>query len=527
MNRFAPRRGRTRTIAGTSLIAFGALPALLLAPAAQAQQQQPPPPQAVPGQTPPISPNVRDTVIPPPVTLPGPPARPPDVASRPLTAEETVRIALHNQPSVIAARAAIAAAQGRTQQARSGLLPQLSIVAGYTNVQTISTEGGSGGGGGTGTGGTGTGNGGNGAGSGSTGTGTGGAGGGTVTTTGGGSSSVTASGTQISANLRQLIFDFNHTRDTVREASLQERAALENLIAVQSDLVFQVKQAFYQYVNNTALVKVNEDNVANRRLQLDLAQARLNSGLGLPSDVVTAQTAFADAATALITARTNQGISRINLALIMGIDPRTPIDAATSAEPPVATNNLQSLVDSALKQRPEVLQANSLISAAKYGVSAARTTNAPVFSGNLGFISRGNNIPPGNDALTIGISLQWSPIDGGLTAGRVKEARANVDIAQANLLTAQLNVTSDVSQAYVNLRAAEQRLVTSDTEVFNALEGVRIAQGRFARGIGQFLDIINAQAALVTAQTNRAEAQFGVDQSRAAMARAIGAPLPR
>ena len=51
--------------------------------------------------------------------------------------------------------------------------------------------------------------------------------------------------------------------------------------------------------------------------------------------------------------------------------------------------------------------------------------------------------------------------------------------------------------------------------------------GRVGRGIGLFLDIINAQAALVTARSNRAAAQYGVDQARAALARAIGAPLPR
>ena len=517
-----------------------ALPMWLLTGSARAQQPAQPlsPVRMVPGQTPPIAPNVKEVVVPPPVTLPPPQARPVDVPNRPLGANEAVRIALRSQPSVAAARSAISAVQGRVQQVRAGLLPTVNLSAGYTNVQALATEGrsstaattGTSSGTSTGTGsGTSTGGSDTGAATGSTGSGS--SSGGTTTSvstasSGGGVSLVTA-GFQASANLRQLIFDFNHTRDLVRQASLQERAAADNLARVQSDLVLQVKQAFYLYVQNGQIVMINEENVANRRAQLDLAKARLTSGLGLPADMVTAETALSEATTNLITARNNQTLASINLALIIGIDPRTPIDAGASAEPPVATNDVQGLVDTALKQRPEIQQAQNLIGAARYGVSAARTTNAPTIAGNIGVLARGGNFPPGNDSLSVGVTLQWNPFDGGLTAGRVKEARANVDTAQANLTGAQLTVISDVSQAYVNVRSAEQRLVSTETEIANAIEGVRIAQGRFGRGLGLFLDIINAQSALVTARSNRASAQFGVDQARAAVTRAIGAPLPR
>ncbi len=502
MKRMTPRRDRHGAMLWQAAVALPICLFTLSAHGQQFQQPQFPVPKPVPGQTPPIAPNVKNVVIPPNVALPPPQARPADVPNRPLGADESVRIALRNQPSVTAARAAIAAAQGRTQQIRAGLLPTVSVIAGYTNVQSLSTEGG--------TGGSSAGN--------SNGSGTGSSSGGTSQGT---------SGLQASANLRQLIFDFNHTRDLVRQASLSERAAADNLARVQSDLVLQVKQEFYLYVQNNQLVTINTDNVTNRQSQLALAQARLNSGLGLPSDVVTAETALSEAATNLITARNNQILARINLALIMGIDPRTPIDAGTSAEPLLATTDVQGLVDSALKQRPEIQQAINLISAARYGVNAARSTNSPSIAGNIGVFSRGNDFPPGNDTFSVGVTLNWNPFDGGATAGHVKEARANVDTAQANLASAQLIVVSDVSQAYVNLRTAEQRLVTTDAEVSNAMEGVRIAQGRFGRGLGLFLDIINAQAALVTAQTYHAAAQLSVYQARAAVTRAIGAPLPR
>ena len=443
-------------------------------------------------ETPPIAPKTQTTPLPPTIELPPPPSIPSDVPNRPLSASEAARIALRHQPNVTIAQSDITAAQGRTQQARSGLMPRLGVGAGYTRTQTISSQS-----------------------SGST--------GGTTGT--GGGSSVTVSGYQASGNLSQLLFDFNHTRDQVRQSAELETAATANLTRVQSDLVLQVKQAFYTYTQDLRLVTVNENNVRNQQSHLALADARQKSGLGLPIDVVRAQTAVADAILNLNIARNNASVSRVILAQTMGIDPRTPINANETGEPVVAGDDVNALVTSGMRQRPEVLQAQATLRSAQFGVSAAKTTNAPSVSANLGIASRGSDFPPRNDSLSLGATIQWNPFDGGLTAGRVKEARANVEVAQAQLTNAQLGVTSDVSQAYLNLRTAEQRVQTSDIEIANATEGVRLAEGRYSAGVGTFIDVIDAQTALLTADTNRVNAQSAVNQARAALNRAIGAPV--
>jgi outer membrane protein len=462
-------------------------------PAAPAQAQ----PAAPLTQTPPVAPHIQETPLPPPVVLPPPPApAPPDVPNRPLSADEAALIALHHQPTVTVAGAQIEAARGRTQQVRSGLRPTLAVSAGYSHVESIATE--------------------------STGS-TSPTGGGTVTTGGGG---VTVAGYQAAGTVRQLLFDFNHTRDLVRQSAALERAAAANLTRVQSDLVLQVKQAFYTYVQDQALVTVNEANVRDQQAHLALAQARLRSGLGLPSDVVRAETAVANAILNLNVARNNASVSQVTLALLLGIDPRTPLQTAGTNEPAVSTDDVNALVQTALTQRPDIREFQENLRSTEYGVSAAKTTSTPAVVGSVSASTRGANFPPGNDFLTIGVNVVWDPFDGGLTAGRVREARANRLSAQAQLTGTQLAVTSDVSQAYLNLRTAEQRVITADAEVADAQESVRLAEGRYRAGVGTFIDVTDAQAALLTAQTNRVNAQSAVDQARAAVAHAIGGPLP-
>ena len=75
------------------------------------------------------------------------------------------------------------------------------------------------------------------------------------------------------------------------------------------------------------------------------------AGTGLPSDLVAAQTALADAILNLTLAQNTAVTSRVVLAQAMGIDPRTPIQPADSAEPEIDICDMNDLVTRALHRR--------------------------------------------------------------------------------------------------------------------------------------------------------------------------------
>jgi outer membrane protein len=288
--------------------------------------------------------------------------------------------------------------------------------------------------------------------------------------------------------------------------------------------VFLVKQAFYAYVQDVRLVRVSEANVKNQQDHLALAQARLNSGLGLPVDVVRAQTAVAEAIFGLDWARNSAALARVNLAELIGVDPRTPIEASEESEPFTGPTDLPLLTDLALKQRPEMLGAQAALEVAQLGLRAARTTNAPVISGSVGVADRGTQTLPPSPSVGLSVSVQWTPVDSGFTAGRIKEAEAAVVAAQSLIDSTRLAVISDVAQAYLNILTAEQRSGTSVAEVANAQEALRLAEGRYRGGIGVFLDVLDAQMALDTANINRVNVRSAIDQALAALSHALGNP---
>lgn len=468
----------------TALAIFAAL-AGIQAGVSDLAAQDPAPPARQGEQTPPIQPKIAPVPLPPAVVLPGPP-NPQADAVRPLSADEAAKIALRLHPTLDLARAQILSAEGRAQAARSGLVPNVSLGGNFNRTIDLSTGQTSNGAGGNG------GNGNN------------------------------FGGMNANVSVNQLLFDFNHTRDLVRQNEFLARAAQQNLTRAQNDLVLNVKNAFYAYVQNERLVSAQEANLANTQAQLALAQARVDAGIGAPSDVVQAQTAVAAAAQAVAQARQTATLSRITLATAMGIDPRTPIAPSAGEEPAPDSEDVGALVDIAIKNRPEIRQIQETLRATGYELSAARTTNSPSIGLVLSANGRGTNDLFDTTTGSIGISVNWNFIDGGQTAGLVKQARADVQTAQANLVLTSQTVVQDVSQAFVTLKTAEQRVEIARSQVTNATEAVRLAEGRFRAGFATFLEVTNAQANLVTAQTALINAEASIQQARASLRRAIG-----
>jgi len=423
-------------------------------------------------------PNAKDTSIPPRPMVPAG-AADTTISSGTLTASDAVRIEIARQPTLEAVRQAVIAAEGRITQLRASLLPHFGLTGNYGSTRYFGNE-------------------------------------------------FRAldlnyiNGSSGAAVVTQLLFDANHSSDLVRQSAALKSVAVQDLARAKADLTLQVLVGYYLVGEAHQLVAVNERNVENRDSQLQLAVSRFNSGLGGPDDVLTAQTAKGDAVVALVQARTTEDTARMSLMQTLGVDPQTPFKIGDEGAAPVIINKYDDFVTLALSRRPEVLRAKAAIDAAKFGARAAKTTSAPVLSGSLNVNSSDPGFPAANGTYGLGLLLTVPVFDGNLTAGAVKEAQAVLKSAQSDLATAQLQVRTDVSQAYLAVRGAEQQSELSKTNVDNAKESLRIAEGRYKSGVGLFLDIINAQAALLTAETNAATALAEVSRQRATLERAAG-----
>ena len=423
-------------------------------------------------------PNAKDVSVPSHVGIPHT-----ESSEKVLTVEDAVKIALSKQPTLESARQAVIAAEGRVKQVRSKLLPQLGIGGTYYSSRFMGNE-----------------------------------------------PRLlelnVPKGYGASAGLTQLIYDANHSSDLVKQSKALQAVAKHDFERAQEDLIFQVLVGCYLLNEAHELVSVNQRNVDNRNSQLELARARFKSGIGGPDDVLTAQTAKGNAVISLIQAQNTEDSARESLLETLGLDAQEKVQFQVSIPQAIEGGGYETWVEQALSKRPEILRAKSAVDAASYGAKAASTTSAPSLSTTISWSSNDPGFPAGAPGYGIGFILSVPVFDGERASGARKEANATLKAAKSELVNAQLQVKTDVSQAYLGVQSAEQQVEAAQTNVANAKESLRIAEGRYKSGLGLFLDIINAQTALLSAETNSVVATAELSRQRASLRKAIAALEP-
>jgi len=83
----------------------------------------------------------------------------------------------------------------------------------------------------------------------------------------------------------------------------------------------------------------------------------------------------------------------------------------------------------------------------------------------------------------------------------VEEARANLEVAKANEEYIRQGIRFDVEQAYYNIKDAREGIVLAEVTVKQAQENRDLAQGRYAAGVGNTIEVTDALVAEINAKT--------------------------
>jgi len=402
-------------------------------------------------------------------------------AGKTLTLADCISLAFRNQPAVRQAAAQVDSGKGAVSQARSNLLPQVSV--------TSSTD----------LGGTGQ-----------------------------------SAGTSLSVGGSQLIYDFGRSRSGLTQAERQLAASVAALSGTKADVILSVKQNYYGLLRTIRLVQVVEEDLKAREEHVAVAQERLKVGFAPKADVLKAAASVASARVNLIAARNNADQTRVDLNTAMGVDVRNNTQIEDTTEPEIPVPDVDQAVDLAIKDRPEMHEAEEQVTAAEAAVKSAETGNLPEFSTSLSDKqnfggqqaaskdSGGQRTPPKN-SWGWTLDLSWHPWDSGLTRGAVTQARAQLVSDQESLYQVRQSVSGDVVASRFSLLAAQEALSAATAEVASAKEDLDSATGRYQAGVGIFLEVLDAQAALLKAQVDELVARYGLSIARAGLAHAVGA----
>ncbi len=127
---------------------------------------------------------------------------------------------------------------------------------------------------------------------------------------------------------------------------------------------------------------------------------------------------------------------------------------------------------------------------------------------------------PSADIWDISATLNFSIFNGGLTTAQVAEQKANLSNLKYNEEVLRQNIALEVRQAVLNLAQAAESIRVSEIALRQARENLDLAEGRYKTGVGNIIELTDAQTSLTTAEANHVQALYTYKTTVAALEKA-------
>lgn len=281
---------------------------------------------------------------------------------------------------------------------------------------------------------------------------------------------------------------------------------------------------------NYLLTVANESRVTAAEAELKAAQAlyqlavdQENAGLAPQIDTLRARVQLQTQQSVLIQAQNDLEKQRIALARVIGL-PVAQKFRLVNRVPyhPLPESEVADAYERALKTRPDYQAALASLRSAQYSLDAAWQQRLPSigFSGNYGVLGYTPSAiaPNWTAAATLAIPI----FQGGRVEADVQQARSVLKQRQAVVDNLRGSIEQDIDDALLDLKAAAEQVDVARTGLDYAQQTLQQSQDRFAAGVTNNVEVIQAQQQLASANDQYIASLYGFNIGKVLLARAIG-----
>src|SRR6202046_2031022 len=310
-----------------------------------------------------------------------------------------------------------------------------------------------------------------------------------------------------------VIFDFGSRLQEVAISRSNLLAANFLFNDTHRKIIFQVMAAYYRVLNSKGQEDAQEANLKNAQTVQDAAEARLHEGLATLPDVLEARSAAAQADYDLQAAIGATEIAHGDLATALGISPTSKFQVESIQNltiPTDLTDTVETSIDRALAQRPDLMEQVEQLRAAGAEIKAAKTAYLPTlsFDGNGGLartyaqqLLAPGVYSPTQETWDARLNLTWNLFDGFARESRLAKAKADQKQATAELDAIRDQVENQVWSAYSTARTALRQQRAAAALLAAASESYDAALQSYNYGVRSQIDVVSAQRALAVART--------------------------
>ncbi|HSV80883.1 MAG TPA: efflux transporter outer membrane subunit [Ramlibacter sp.] len=321
--------------------------------------------------------------------------------------------------------------------------------------------------------------------------------------------------------------DFFGRIASLGEAALaQYLATEEGRRAAQMTLVASVAGTWLNLTADEELLALTQQTLATREESLRLTRLRFEGGASSEIDFRQAES-LTETARATLAQLQRQRATDLNaLGLLLGAPVPADFRVGVTTETVRLPDLPAGVPSEVLVQRPDVRQAEQALVAANANIGAARaaffpkislTAGVGTASGDLSGLFKG-----GSWGFTAAPALLQPIFDAGRNRANLASAQAGRDIAVAQYERAIQAAFREVADALAG-RATLGEQVDAQARVAEAEAArFRLARLRYEGGVASYLDLLDAQRSLFTAQQALVQARLARLQNQVQLYRSLG-----
>lgn len=303
-------------------------------------------------------------------------------------------------------------------------------------------------------------------------------------------------------NVNYTLFDGLRNIRRLQRTKLAELAAQYRLDQMKDDIALAVANSYLQVLLNKANLEVAKSQNIVTLEQLQRTNDLVDAGVLPRGDLLEIKATDAGEKQQIAVAENNVKISLISLAQLLLIKDYSNFDIADEEfniiDGGIADSDVSEIIESAMENRSEVKLAQNNVELAKKDVQIARGSYYPTLSAFFGYNTRyADNDPLQrefveqlylNDGFGYGLQLNVPILNGFAARSNVKRNKINLKNAEYQLEQAQLDLESNVFQAYVDANGARDAYKAAQVSLESQELAYQYAKDRYDVGLTNAFD---------------------------------------
>lgn len=313
-----------------------------------------------------------------------------------------------------------------------------------------------------------------------------------------------------SAVISQPLFNGLSTLNSVKAADKTVRAEQNNLYNVEQSVFLNASTAYFNVVQNSAIVELQRNNEKLLKKKLDETVERFNVGEVTRTDVSQSRARYAQAKADTISAEGDLEASKALYKEVIGSEPKTLSEPKNLSK--FIPNNFNDALAYAKEHNYAVLAAKEMLEAKGYTVSANTGALLPQVSlegsantskSDTETVSKDRKL----DSYEIGVNMTVPLYDAGENRARIRQSKYQKWQAQEQLMAAERQAVSDITQAWEYMASNHAKIKSIKEQIKAnevALDGV---QKEEALGNRTILDVLDAYNELLSSKVEEVKAR--------------------